>query len=102
MLLHESDLALLTDLYELTMAGGYFAAGMHQRRATFELFVRRLPKSRSFLVTAGLEQLCQNIAALRFDDDAIAYLRGLPVFAGVPGAFFEFLREFRFRGDLWA
>src|SRR5205814_9906742 len=98
----ESDLSLLTDLYELTMAAGYFVAGMQQRRATFELFVRRLPENRSFLLTAGLEQLCQSIAALRFDDSAVAYLRSLPAFASIPSAFFDYLRAFRFQGDLWA
>lgn len=48
--------ALNTDLYELTMAAGYFLAEKTEEIATFELSVRRLPKNRNFLVAAGLEQ----------------------------------------------
>ena len=50
--------ALLTDLYQLTMAHAYFEFGMHET-AVFELFVRRLPRARRFLVAAGLEQIVE-------------------------------------------
>ena len=53
----EEHLGLLTDLYELTMAAGYFAQGMADQRATFELWIRHLPESRNYLICAGLEQL---------------------------------------------
>ena len=48
---------LLTDLYELTMAAGYFAAGKHQSTGTFELTIRRLPRNREFVIAAGLHHL---------------------------------------------
>jgi len=54
--------ALLTDLYELTMAAGYFAAAKHHDVATFELSVRRLPKNRDFIIVAGLQQALEYLA----------------------------------------
>jgi nicotinate phosphoribosyltransferase len=94
-------LGLATDLYELTMAAAYHA---HQRaeRASFELFVRRLPPHRSYLIVAGLAQALDYLRALRFGEAEIAYLRGLPVFAKGPADFFDYLRAFRFRGEVWA
>jgi nicotinate phosphoribosyltransferase len=93
--------ALLTDLYELTMAAAYFESGVRPL-ATFELFARRIPPHRSYLVTAGLEQVLEYLEALRFTTEEIEYLRSLPVFAHVSPAFFDYLREFRFHGDVWA
>ena len=58
--------ALLTDLYELTMAAGYFSAGKHHDVATFELSVRRLPAHRDFIIVAGLQQALEYLANLRF------------------------------------
>lgn len=94
--------ALSTDLYELTMMAGYFVAGMDQQ-ASFELYVRELPDHRGYLVAAGLEQALEYLQQLRFTPDEIEYLRRLPVFARVPGAFFDdYLPAFRFRGEVWA
>ncbi|MGE0105047.1 MAG: nicotinate phosphoribosyltransferase [Blastocatellales bacterium] len=92
---------LATDLYQLTMAAAYLASG-RVGRASFELFVRRLPKERSYLVAAGLEQALEYLSGLSFDGEEIEYLRGLPVFAGVSEEFFDYLREFRFSGEVWA
>ena len=97
--LSEDTFALATDLYELTMAAGYFHAGMNEP-ATFELFVRALPPERSYLVVAGLEQAVHYLRRLRFTAEAIAYLRSQPVFAHVGDGFFDYLLGFRFRGDL--
>jgi nicotinate phosphoribosyltransferase len=94
--------ALNTDLYELTMAAGYFAAGKIRDIATFELSVRRLPAQRNFLVTAGLEQVVDYLTGLHFEEDEIEYLRSLRQFANVPAEFFSFLRDLRFTGDLFA
>jgi nicotinate phosphoribosyltransferase len=94
--------ALNTDLYELTMAAGYFAAGKTRDIATFELSVRRLPSQRNFLVTAGLKQVVDYLTGLHFEEDEIEYLRSLRQFANVPAEFFAFLRELRFTGDLFA
>lgn len=94
--------ALATDLYELTMIAGY-DTGRLEARATFELYVRRLPPNRAFLVAAGLEQALEYLEALEFTADQIAWLRGLPNFQGVPARFFdETLATLRFTGDVWA
>lgn len=101
--LADGDLSFATDLYQLTMAGAYHALAREGRlpeRATFELWVRRLPARRSFLVFAGLEQAVASLAALRFGPEQIDWLRGLDVFAHVPGSFFDELAGFRFRGDV--
>ena len=92
---------LATDLYQLTMAAGYFANGRHER-ASFELFVRRLPPSRSFLVVAGLEQALTYLSTVNFNREEIEYLRGLSAFAHVGDEFFDYLAQFRFSGEVWA
>ncbi len=94
--------ALNTDLYELTMAAGYFAAGKTDEIATFELSVRRLPQNRNFLVAAGLEQAVEYLLRLSFLPDEIRYLRSLPQFIQAPSDFFDFLAQLRFTGDLFA
>lgn len=92
---------LATDLYQLTMAAGYFANGRHER-ASFEMFLRRMPKDRSYLIVAGLEQALEYLAGLKFTAEEIEYLRSLPTFAPVGDDFFEYLSKFRFTGDVWA
>jgi nicotinate phosphoribosyltransferase len=94
--------ALNTDLYELTMAAGYFLAGKTDDIATFELSIRRLPRNRNFLVAAGLQQAVEYLLDLRFEADEIDYLRSLPQFQNTPPEFFTFLRNLRFTGDLFA
>ena len=93
---------LKTDLYQLTMAAGFWQAGKTRERATFELFVRNLPPNREFLVAAGLQQALEYLSCLEFKGPHIDYIRGLPQFAHVEPEFFEFLRAFRFTGDVWA
>src|SRR5262249_4376115 len=94
--------ALTTDLYQLTMAAGYWRAGLLEP-ATFELFVRRLPDRRSFLVAAGLDEALAYLESLRFSDAERDWLRALPQFADVPRRFFDdYLRSFRFTGGVWA
>ncbi len=93
--------ALLTDLYELTMAAAYFENEFHAS-ASFELFVRSLPPERSFLLAAGLEQALDYLENLRFHPGDIDYLRSQPVFAHVSDAFFGYLKDFRFSGEVWA
>ena len=94
--------ALLTDLYELTMAAGYFQANKTAQIATFELTIRRLPQNRNYIVAAGLHQVVDYLLNLQFTDEDIAYLRGLPQFHLAPAEFFDYLRSFRFTGDLFA
>jgi nicotinate phosphoribosyltransferase len=94
--------ALSTDLYELTMVGGYFAAGLSDH-ATFDLFVRHLPPTRNYLIASGLEQALDFLESLHFTADEIQFLRTVPALAKLPSAFFdEYLPQFRFTGDVWA
>ncbi len=94
--------ALNTDLYQLTMAAGYFAERKTHEIATFELSVRRLPEPRNFLVAAGLAQAVEYLRDLRFRKDEIDYLRSLAQFKQTPPEFFDFLTKLRFTGDLFA
>jgi nicotinate phosphoribosyltransferase len=93
---------LLTDLYQLTMAAGYFEAGKSQEIATFELFFRRLPRYRNYVLAAGLEQAVDYLLNLKFTAEEIDYLRDLPQFQRVASDFFDALRDLRFTGDLFA
>ena len=93
--------ALLTDLYELTMAAGYFQTGF-DAGATFELFARHLPPNRNYLVAAGLEQALAWLENVNFNDDEIKYLERHAMFGHIPPAFFEYLKNFRFTGSVWA
>jgi nicotinate phosphoribosyltransferase len=98
----DCHLGLLTDVYELTMAAGYHVHGMAEQRATFELWVRRLPECRNYLVAAGLEQAAHYLQHLSFSPEQIDFLRGHPTFRDVPENWLERLASFRFDGDLWA
>jgi nicotinate phosphoribosyltransferase len=93
--------ALLTDLYELTMAAAYFDNGF-QPKASFELFVRSLPPERNYLVAAGLELALEFLESVRFQAEDIDFLRSQPVFRHVSDKFFDYLRDFRFTGEVWA
>lgn len=94
--------ALSTDLYELTMVGGYFVRGM-SGGATFDLFVRQLPPARNYLVTCGIEQALDFLESLHFTAEEIRFLRTVPALAELPARFFEeYLPQFRFTGDVWA
>jgi nicotinate phosphoribosyltransferase len=98
---HPNYSGLLTDLYELTMAAGYFETGF-DARATFELFVRSLPPRRTYLVAAGLDQGLDFVENMRFSEEEIAYARKQPVFAHTSVNFFKYLAELQFSGDVWA
>ncbi len=90
--------ALLTDLYELTMLQAYVEEGMHAE-AVFDLYVRRLPPTRNFLLACGLDDLLEYLEALAFDDEALAYLDSCEQFSD---RFLRYLRDFRFAGDVYA
>jgi nicotinate phosphoribosyltransferase len=90
--------ALVTDLYELTMAAAYRRLGMHGT-ATFELFVRRLPDPRNFLVACGIEPAIDYLERLHFAPDDLTYLRGLGLF---DEEFLASLAALRFSGEVWA
>lgn len=90
--------ALLLDLYELTMAESYF---LYKRntRATFDLFVRTLPKNRGYLIACGLEDVLNYIKGLKFNEEDLKYLRKQGIFSE---DFLGYLRKFKFSGDVWA
>ncbi len=92
------NLALFTDLYELTMLQAYFEEEMTDQ-AVFSLFVRRLPAGRNFLVACGLAPLLEYLEELAFSDDDIAYLESL---GGFRAPFLRWLRDLRFTGDIRA
>ena len=95
-------LGINTDLYELTMAAAYFEAGRIADRGTFELFTRRLPQTRSFLMAAGLEQALHFVQNVRFTKSTLQYLKQLDLFKSINSAFFDYLRNFHFSGDIHA
>jgi nicotinate phosphoribosyltransferase len=90
--------ALLTDLYELTMADSYLREGMFGR-ATFTLYVRSLPEHRGYLVFAGLEDALRHLEAMRFTAEDLAYLESLRLFSP---QLLEYLQRFRFQGEVRA
>lgn len=94
-----SQSALLVDLYELTMAAGYVERHM-DARATFELFVRHLPPERSYLMAAGVDAALDYLESLRFTEEDVRFLRGHQAFRSVSDSFFDYLRRFRFSGDV--
>ena len=93
------NLSMLFDFYEMTMANGYFRQGMQDRITYFDVFFRRVPDEGGFAIAAGLEQLVEYIQNLHFDEDDIAYLRSKDLFQE---DFLDYLRHFRFTGDIWA
>src|SRR5215471_10839632 len=90
--------ALLTDLYQLTMAQAYFERGMKDE-AVFELFVRRLPEPRRFLLAAGLEQALDYVESLRFTADDLVFLASVGRFRS---DFLDYLGSVRFTGSIHA
>ena len=90
--------ALLTDLYELTMAYSYFKRGLNTP-AVFDLYVRPPVPYRRFLLFAGLESALTYLENLRFSDEDLAYLESLGLF---DRHFLDYLKEFRFSGEVWA
>lgn len=89
---------LLTDLYQLNMIEAYLAEG-ETKTAVFELFVRRLPLRRGFLMAAGLEQALGFLETLRFSKDEIDWLRGTKKFSART---LDYLANLRFTGDVHA
>src|SRR5262249_40976810 len=92
----------VTDLYELTMMVGYLASGIAGKNASFELFVRKLPPNRAYLVFAGLEQAIGDLLRLAFAPDQIDAIRTWPMFRRIDPAILEALARMRFEGDIWS
>lgn len=90
---------MLCDFYELTMGNGYFEAGLKDKITYFDLFYRTVPDGGGFAIAAGLEQAIDYIRNLHFSEEDIDYLRGRGMFSE---AFLDYLRHFKFTGDVWA
>ncbi|MBO5210085.1 MAG: nicotinate phosphoribosyltransferase [Lachnospiraceae bacterium] len=93
------NLTLLTDLYELTMMQGYFKNKDQNETVVFDAFYRNNPCDGGFAIAAGLEQLIQYIKELHFDKEDIDYLASLGIF---DDDFLDYLRDFKFTGDIYA
>ena len=93
------NLTMLCDFYELTMSNGYFKCGIKDKTVYFDVFYRDNPDGGGFAVAAGLEQIVEYINDLHFDEDDIEYLRSKNIFEE---EFLEYLRDFKFTGDIWA
>ena len=97
--LYQPSLALLTDLYQLTMAYGYWKNGMHEREAVFHLYFRKAPFNGGYAVAAGLALAVDYLQTLRFSDGDIAYLASLTGSKGTrlfPDDFLAYLADFKF------
>ena len=96
--MNTAHLTLLTDLYELTMMQGYFK-NQSRERVIFDVFYRTNPDGAAFSVTAGLEQVIDYIKNLHFTSEDIEYLRSTGFFHK---DFLDYLKSFRFTGDIYA
>lgn len=94
----DRNFSLLTDLYELTMMNGYYLRNRRGETAVFDVFFRQNDLI-TYSVAAGLEQVVEYIVNLKFSDDDIAYLDSLKIF---DKSFLEYLKSFRFHGDVYA
>lgn len=93
-----SHLTLLTDLYELTMMQGYFKNRTNET-VIFDVFYRSNPEDAAYSIAAGLAQVIEYIEGLHFDETDINYLRSTGFFQE---DFLEYLKDFRFTGDIYA
>ena len=93
------NMTMLCDFYELTMGNGYLRSGKADQICYFDLFFRQVPDGGGFAIAAGLEQVVDYISNLHFEPEDIEYLRGRGIFCE---EFLEYLRSFRFTGDIWA
>lgn len=95
---NDENAVLAADLYELTMLQAYFDLGMNGA-AVFDLFVRRLPPTRNYLVACGMDDVLHYLETVHFSSDALVYLKSLGRFSD---AFLDNLKNFRFTGDAYA
>ncbi len=107
--INELNMILATDFYQMTMGAAYYQYNLENEIdenteiATFELFIRKLPRNRNYLIFAGLEQAIQYILSARFTERTIEFLRKKTVFRNIDSSFFdEYLPNFKFKLDVWA
>ena len=97
--MERENLTMLCDFYELTMANGYYLTGKKDTISYFDVFFRSIPDQGGFAITAGLQDVVEYIQNLHFSEEDIAYLRSKKLF---DEGFLDYLRSFRFTGDIWA
>ena len=97
--MNQNNYTLLCDFYELTMGNGYFESGKKDQICYFDIFFRKIPDGGGFAIAAGLEQVIDYINRLRFTEDDISFLREKGLFSE---GFLDYLREFKFTGDIYA
>ncbi len=95
----DRNLAMMMDLYEMTMANGYFKKENHDDYVTFDVFFRKNPDGGGFAIFAGLEQILDYLENMHFDKEDIDYLRSLNIY---DEEFLQWLSQYRFRGDVFA
>lgn len=93
------NLTLLTDLYQLTMLNGYFEKNIHKDIVIFDMFFRENACNGGYTIICGIEQLVEYINNLHFSDDDLEYLKSLGLFSD---KFLDFLKDFKFTGDIYA
>jgi len=107
--INDINMILATDFYQLTMGAAYYQSNFEKNIdinndiATFELFIRKFPRNRNYLIFAGLEQAIHYILNARFSEPTIKFLRKKKVFKNIDSSFFdEYLPNFKFKLNIWA
>ena len=93
------NISMMMDLYEMTMANGYFANSDTQPRVIFDIFYRKNPDGGGFAIFVGLEQILEYIENMHFTEQDIEYFASLKLFSQ---EFLDYLKDFRFTGDIYA
>lgn len=96
---NERNLSMVMDFYEMTMSNGYFADHSYDAKVAFDVFYRKNPDKAGFSIFAGLAQIIEYITNLHFEDADIDYLRLQNLFSE---DFLCYLKDFHFRGDIYA
>lgn len=94
----DDSLALHTDLYQINMVEAYWADGMHERKAVFELFFRKLPFGNGYAIFAGLERVLEYLRNFKFSETDLAYLKEI----GYKDDFLAYLETIKFTGDVYS
>lgn len=97
--MNEMNYSMLCDFYQLTMGNGYYKTKYAEKTAYFDMFFRRVPDGGGYAIAAGLQQVVEYINDLHFSEEDIEFLRNKGIF---DEGFLEYLRDFKFTGDIWA
>lgn len=95
----KTNLTMLTDFYEITMANGYFTNGYQDTIVYFDMFFRRVPDDGGYAIMAGVQQVVEYLENLHFTEQDIRYLKNCKIFNE---DFIEYLANFKFSCDVWA